>query len=204
MDYTNPPVITTPRLILTPYTKNEIYSLYDILNQLSVKITSNGGNIIINIDKAIEEIDMRLKGEHDCIYYGIHIKNMDGSMGKLIGTIGIHHMFSTNNGLAEIGYRLSTEYRNKGYAKEALTHYINLLNSLPKDEIKAKVKENFVLIDNNTKDIPSIPLTLTACLTEFNKPSRKLLESLGFELVKGEYDKTKKGISECWYRKHLK
>jgi RimJ/RimL family protein N-acetyltransferase len=59
----------------------------------------------------------------------------------LIGDIGIHFLDTDpENRQVEIGYTLDKEFRNKGYATEALTAVIDyLINSLNKHRITASI-----------------------------------------------------------------
>ena len=75
----------------------------------------------------------------------------------LIGDIGLHFLDSdSKNKTVEIGYTMNPEYRNKGYAKEALREIIDyLFSTLNKHRI-------------------------TASIDPLNEASIRLIEKLGF------------------------
>jgi RimJ/RimL family protein N-acetyltransferase len=83
--------------------------------------------------------------------------------GELIGDFGIHFI-NKQKGICEIGYTIKPESQRKGYGKEAALGVLNyLFGKMKKSEIIASIDPR-------------------------NAPSKKMLESMGFEIIEQKPD----------------
>ena len=83
--------------------------------------------------------------------------------GELIGDFGIHFI-NKQDGICEIGYTIKPESQRKGYGKEAALGVVNYL---------------FVKMNKNK---------IIASIDPRNEPSKKMLESMGFEIIEQKPD----------------
>jgi [ribosomal protein S5]-alanine N-acetyltransferase len=211
IDYKNPPILKGPGFYLAPYTETEqdVKELHNILKQPECRLTAAGSTWIVGKQRALEEIQARLSGLNDCIYFKIVVLNPDGSS-KLIGSIGIHHMTS-KSGFAEIGFRLLSEYQGKGYTTEALKVIGKFFEECPKKIISdfedqgetkpLRVKKNILIQLGIPLDTPVLPFIVTGYPTEINKFSQKVFEKTEYTHIKDEVSFTKKGLSGRCYAK---
>lgn len=147
------PVIETDRLLLRDLKTSDNKSIFDIFSS-EIIMKYYGMNPIKSTDEAEKLINNLNKSynENKVIRWGIVLKEEN----ILIGTCGFHS-WNKSNSRVEIGYELSRNYWNKGYATEVISSIIDYgFNELNLHRIQALVNPE-------------------------NKTSHHLLLKLGFE-----------------------
>ena len=151
------PTIETQRLLLNKLTKHDREPLFTIFSD---------PKIIEHYDverfKSIEEAD-RLIAYFDARFNsntGIRWAIRNKSSGEFLGTCGFTNWNEFDHS-AVVGYELSKDYWGKGYATEAVGTIINFIFA-----------ESFHFYVNRVE----------ALILPSNKPSEKLVKSLGFRL----------------------
>ncbi|MDU3337095.1 GNAT family N-acetyltransferase [Paraclostridium bifermentans] len=147
------PIIETERLILRKLETTDINDLFEILS--SERVTKYYGKYPMKNLSEAEDLILKFHkvfSEQKSIRWGIELKEIN----RIIGTCGFH-CWNKNHFRAEVGYELGEAFWNKGYATEAISDIL---------------RYGFELM--NLKRIEAI-------VYPENKPSEKLLLSLGFE-----------------------
>lgn len=150
--------IISNRLILDKYDIKDLKNVQRALKDRDL-CKNIGAKPIKNIDKVISYIqDNIITFESEkCRSTRIAVRIKDGTF---IGNIGVYK----RDNYIELGWWLLSEYRHKGYMKEALNEIINHLRSLDKN---LKIKAN---------------------IYDFNLESQKLAESVGMKLIQDHKD----------------
>ena len=150
-------VIETSRLLLNRLTKKDREPLFSVFSD-----PDSIEHYDVERFKKIDEAD-QLIAYFDARFdsnTGIRWAIRDKSSGEFLGTCGFTHWNEFDHS-ATVGYELSKKYRSKGYAIEAVGTILNFIFS---DSFHFYLHRVEALI------LPS------------NKPSKKLVKSLGFRL----------------------
>ncbi len=73
------------------------------------------------------------------LYFGIFLKNSDGSEGELIGDGGVHKIGLTHTEWSEFGYKFRKEYWGFGYATEFVCTFMQFWWNLPRMNARIEV-----------------------------------------------------------------
>lgn len=151
------PIIETPRLLLNRLTKEDREPLFAIFSDPKIieHYDVEQFKTIAEADRLIEYFDARFDSNT-----GIRWAIRNKSTEELIGTCGFTNWNEFDHS-AVVGYELSKEFWGKGYATEAVGTIINFIFA---------EKFHFYVHRVEALILPS------------NKPSEKLVESLGFRL----------------------
>ncbi|XXH02422.1 hypothetical protein Hte_008797 [Hypoxylon texense] len=166
--------IHTERLILRPFTEDDVDGLHVIHRQPEVMKYTNRGRI--DDDKEVTRASMgRFLPPNDVHTYGNAI--CLASTGEIIGTGGIarpEQMF----GWPEVGYIFKKEAWGQGYATEFLKAMVNFWWTLPRSEIELGVDAQTV---DGSGEAPEM---LTAMVEADNIGSQRVLQKVGFREFK--------------------
>ncbi|KAI1383882.1 acyl-CoA N-acyltransferase [Hypoxylon trugodes] len=183
--------IRTERLIIRPFTEDDLDGIYSLRTQPEVMIFTMVGRI--DADKeATRAYLSRFLPPNDLKTYNNVI--CLASTGELIGCGGAPSD-STNGwptfGWPEIGYIFKLEHWGKGYATEFLRAWLDQWWSLPRSEVEVKVDAQSV---DGSGEVPEMVM---AVIEAHNKSSRRVLEKAGFQEFRRWVDtEEKNGIPE--------
>lgn len=141
-DYLQP--IETKRLVIRVFKPTDIQEYYENIrsNPGAMSLSKNGVDRDIEYTKntIFSESTNRLPPFEDKggFKFGVFFKQQDGSL-KLIGEIGVHHLFSETLGFPEIGCKFNDKYWGKGIATEAVAGFVDWWWKLPRKQVWIKV-----------------------------------------------------------------
>ncbi|KAI0474643.1 acetyltransferase domain-containing protein [Xylaria cf. heliscus] len=181
--------IRTERLLLRPYTADDVDEIFELRKQPEVMIWTMAGVVDKNIDESRVFIERflhpnDLKTFNFAIVYLGDAGENDDAKGSIIGAAGAHKVHP-ENGWPEVGYMFRKEYWSKGLATEFLRAFTKAWWALPRIEVELEVDAPSVKdkVDNNG-GIVVVPEMLTAIIQIRNIGSRRVLEKAGFKVYK--------------------
>ena len=177
--------IVTQRLIIRPLLLSDLQSFYTIRSQPEAMAHSGRGRPDANIEETKDKLQrLQLPYENRHVYFGIFLKNSDGSEGYLIGDGGVHKMISETSGWPELGYKFKKDYWHQGYATEFLKAFLNFWCNLPRQSVEIGVHSSTV--DYLVKGEGCLHRErVCAWTTKDNVASQNVLEKAGFEIFQG-------------------
>ena len=96
--------ITTNHLIIRPLLLSDLEAYRTLRSQPEAMAHSGRGRPDANIEETKDKLQrLQLPYENRHVYFGIFLKNSDGSEGNLIGDGGVHKMISETSGWPELG-----------------------------------------------------------------------------------------------------
>jgi len=165
-DFSIFPVVETERLKLRKLLLDDAAEIYQLRSDLKIAALT-GRTPATSLNDAISFIHKieKFVDENQSIYWAISFKDAP----SLIGTICLWN-FDLQNETVEIGYELLPQFQNKGIMAEAIVHILNYGFKT----IKVKM--------------------ITACPSDDNPRSVKLLEKVGFKLASDSYQNTHENV----------
>ncbi|KAI0377673.1 acyl-CoA N-acyltransferase [Hypomontagnella monticulosa] len=166
--------IRTERLILRPFSEDDLDGLYALRSQAEVMNFTSVGRIDADKEETRAFI-ARFLPPNDSGTYNVVV--CLASTGEIVGTGGMHRTNQTF-GWPEIGYLFKREHWGQGYATEFLKGFVDHWWTLPRTEVELEVDAQSV---NGSGIVPDM---LTAVIEDHNLSSRRVLEKLGFQEFK--------------------
>ncbi|KAI2630217.1 acyl-CoA N-acyltransferase [Hypomontagnella submonticulosa] len=167
-------VIRTERLILRPFSEDDLDGLYALRTQAEVMNFTLTGRIDADKEETRAFI-ARFLPPNDSETYNVMI--CLASTGEIIGNGGMPRMDQTF-GWPEIGYMIKREHWGQGYATEFLRGFVDNWWTLPRSEVELEVDPRSV---DGSRNVPDM---LTAVIDDDNRGSRRVLEKTGFREFK--------------------
>lgn len=173
-----PTCVETSRLILRPFSQNDLDDLHKLRTQMEVMKWTPRRAIDDSIEKTQAFLDAKIAAQGtSSLSFVICL----ASTGEVIGTGGVHSR-TGRLGWPEIGYMLRKEFWGQGYASEFLRGFTQHWWSLPRAEEEVEVEGASIVADYRNG------LLVTECLAAVtdvdNFGSQKVMEKHGFERVK--------------------
>ncbi|KAI9171855.1 putative GMP synthase [Paramyrothecium foliicola] len=167
--------VRTERLLLRPFTQNDLESLHVLRLQPEVMVWTMQGRPDKDLEETQKNLDIRLEGNQANNYdWAICV----AETGQLIGIGGC---MRTNGDLGwpVVGYMLLKEQWGKGYGTEFVKGFLKVWWELPRREAEIEV-------DRHTVADPAgiVPECLVAVTVEHNPASQNVLRKSGMKLVK--------------------
>lgn len=132
----------TPRLVLKKFTDLDLNDLYIVLSDNKIIDNKLDGNT--DFKKAVETLQLFKNSDN---YFAIELK-------KDVRVIGIFYVNELNNKDVEVGYLLNDNYKNKGYAAEALNEvsdeYLNIKDANLLCVLGEKKYQTFKMLGSST------------------------------------------------------
>ncbi|RYP69818.1 hypothetical protein DL769_005170 [Monosporascus sp. CRB-8-3] len=170
------PHIRTERLVIRPFTPDDLAGLHSLRAQPEVMVYSSAGRV----DRDEAETESRLKGElppNDAANY--HFVICLASTGEFLGTGGVHLGGSKNFfGWPELGYMLKREHWGRGYATEFVRAFLAAWWALPRSAVEVEVDARS--LDAGAPVAAGVPEQLSALVEASNLGSKGVLGKLGF------------------------
>lgn len=108
-------ILETPRLLLRPFTIDDVEPSYQInLDKAMTRYTNDGG--VKSLEEMEETIRVNVLGDYAQHGYG-RFAVVDKATGKFIGFSGLKYL--SDHDEVDIGYRLAVPYWGKGLATES-------------------------------------------------------------------------------------
>ena len=184
--------IVTQRLIIRPLLLSDLQAFYTIRSQPEAMAHSGRGRPDANIEETKDKLQrLQLPYENRHVYFGIFLKNSDGSEGNLIGDGGVHKMISETSGWPELGYKFKKDYWHLGYATEFVKGFLKFWFNLPRQSVEIGVHPSTVdyFVQGEGWSGGGVPLPhrerVCAWTTKDNVASQNVLEKAGFEIFQG-------------------
>ncbi|KAI1806976.1 acyl-CoA N-acyltransferase [Daldinia bambusicola] len=179
--------IHTERLIIRPFTEDDLEGMYALRTQPEVMHFSAVGRIDPSKDETRTSYLERYLPPNDLRTY--HNVLCLASTGEIIGAGGMPKVDPVF-GWPEIGYMLKREYWGQGYATEFLKAFTEHWWTLPRSEVEIEVAAESV---NGSEEVPEM---LSAIVDDKNLGSKRVLEKAGFkEFTKWIEPDTREGIT---------
>jgi RimJ/RimL family protein N-acetyltransferase len=115
------------------------------------------------------------------VYFGIFLKEPDGSEGELIGDGGVHKFVSDEIGWPEFGYKLKKEHWGYGYATEFVKVFMEFWWNLTREPRSLLVR----IPAPGLLYTPKVRERVYAWTTRDNRASQRVLMKVGFEKIEG-------------------
>lgn len=168
--------LATDRLIIRPFQNNnsDLLALWSTRRQPEAMTSSNSGTP----DANLEVTRAKLRRLVSQIYFGIFLKNPNGTEGQIIGDGGV--LFSgSKTGWPEFGYKLQKEFWGKGYTTEFALAFMEYWWSIPRKQA------NYQVIQTSMGAYPNYqPYEQICAWTKVdNIISEKILHKVGFEYI---------------------
>ncbi|RYP54771.1 hypothetical protein DL768_000499 [Monosporascus sp. mg162] len=172
------PHIRTERLVIRPFTPDDLAGLHSVRSQPEVMVYSSAGRV----DRDEAETKSRLEAElppNDATNYDFVI--CLASTGEFLGTGGVH--LGSGKGFfgwPELGYMLKREHWGRGYATEFVRAFLAAWWALPR--CRAEVAVDARSLDAGAPMAPGaeVPEQLSALVEASNLGSKRVLGKLGF------------------------
>jgi RimJ/RimL family protein N-acetyltransferase len=164
--------IRTERLILKPFSADDLAAMHELRTQPEVMINTAIGRGDRDLAETQQTLDRYLPPKDLETYnYTIRLAATD----ELIGTGGMHTM--STFGWPEVGYMLKREFWGRGYASEFLRAWLDNWWKLPRSRVELEV-------DARTVDAADVEVTERVCahIEISNGASRTVLNKAGFRL----------------------
>ncbi len=135
-------IIETSRLIIKSIDEMDLKNILNCISNiyLSIPIPKNASSYHI---KKFLEFNNKIKSFNSLGYFSIHLKQTS----KIIGLLSIIPRYIEENLINEIGYLISKEFRNNGFASEAVFNMLTYIFS------KTNITKIYSLIEKN--NLPS-------------------------------------------------
>ncbi|KAF3057092.1 hypothetical protein GL218_06016 [Daldinia childiae] len=180
--------IRTERLIIRPYTEEDLDGIYAIRTQPEVMHFSAVGQIDASKDETRTSYLARYLPPNDIRTYN-NILCL-ASTGEIIGMGGMPKT-DLFFGWPEVGYMLKKEYWGQGYATEFVRAFIDHWWTLPRSEAEIEVVEGSV---DRSGEVPEM---LSAIADDNNPRSKHVLEKAGFrQFIRWTEPDTRVGITD--------
>lgn len=172
-----PSCIISDRLILRRLVFSDLEAHHSLRGQPEAMAHSRRGKPDANLEETLDH----LKRMSDT-YFGIFLKNSDGSEGELIGDGGVHKFVSEKTGWPEFGYKFKKEYWGQGYATEFGNAFMDFWLNLPRTDARIVVASSSVVFCEDTSHVVEL---VCAWTTEENLASQNVLNKVGFKSFQG-------------------
>lgn len=172
-----PSSIISDRIILRRLVLSDLEAHHSLRGQPEAMAHSRRGKPDANLDETLAH----LKRMSDT-YFGIFLKNSDGTEGELIGDGGVHKFVSEKTGWPEFGYKFKKEYWGQGYATEFANAFMGFWLNLPRIDTHIVVASSSVIICEDTSHVVEL---VCAWTTEDNLASQNVLKKVGFKSFQG-------------------
>ncbi|KAI0016396.1 acetyltransferase domain-containing protein [Xylariomycetidae sp. FL0641] len=180
------PLITNRLIIRTLHvSESDLSALWSIRSQPEAMTSSGSGLPDANLDETNDKLRRLQPPYHDShVYFGIFLRNMDGTEGEIIGDGGVHRFQVTETGWPEFGYKLKKAFWNKRYTTEFAAAFMEFWWRIPRKPVSIQVHHSTTAVQATTQ----VPEQLCAWTKAGNDVSEKVLRRLGFEPIKGMGD----------------
>lgn len=183
--------ITTPRLVLRPFTPSDLDAMHTLRQQPEVMCWTTAGRVDVDRAETESKIAIFLPPK-DTTTFNCAICLRE--TGEVIGQGGVHAFEQLADdaaagpqlGWPEVGYMIRKEQWGKGIATEFLTAFLEMYASLPREEVAdrkvtARSLGNAGLPENSSGAATVVDEQLVAVIDGVNVASQKILERCGFE-----------------------
>ncbi|KAI3399971.1 hypothetical protein diail_5127 [Diaporthe ilicicola] len=176
------PHITTPRLVLRPFTPSDLNALYTLRQQPEVMQWTTAGRVDADRDETASKLALFLP-PNDTKTFNCAICLRE--TGELIGQGGVHHFEQPADdadagpqlGWPELGYMIRSDHWGKRIATEFLAAFLDMWSGLPREgqvarQVAASSAEG---VDG------AVDEQLVAVVDATNGASQRILQRSGFE-----------------------
>ncbi|KAL2023498.1 hypothetical protein VTK56DRAFT_2494 [Thermocarpiscus australiensis] len=173
--------LTTPRLILRPFTAEDLAALHALRTQPEVMRWTALGVPDADLAQTRAKLAPFLP-PRDAETFNFAICSREDGGAPLIG-IGGCHMFRGNFGWPEVGYMFRREYWGRGLATEFLRAWLALWEGLEREEVEIRVDARTVVTVEGGEGSGGVrvPEQVIAFTAEGNGKSQAVLGKCGFE-----------------------
>ncbi|RYP64230.1 hypothetical protein DL771_008854 [Monosporascus sp. 5C6A] len=172
------PHIRTERLVIRPFTPDDLAGLHSLRTQPEVMVYTSLGRV----DRDEAETRTRLEADlppNDADNYDFVI--CLASTGEFLGTGGVHLGHSKDFfGWPELGYMLKREHWGRGYATEFVRAFLAAWWALPRCRVEIDVDARSLDAGAPVAPGAEVPEQLSALVEVSNLGSRRVLGKLGF------------------------
>lgn len=177
--------ITTPRLVLRPFTPSDLDALYTLRRQPEVMCWTTAGRVDADRHETTSKLALFLP-PNDTKTFNCAICLRD--TGELIGQGGVHAFEQPAGdaaagpqlGWPEVGYMIRKEHWGKGIATEFLAAFVDMWAGLPREgQVERKVTASSVGGGGGAETL--VEEQLVAVIDGTNGASQKILERCGFQ-----------------------
>lgn len=169
--------IISDRLILRRLVFSDLEAHHSLRGQPEAMAHSRRGKPDANLEETLAHLN-RMSDT----YFGIFLKNSDGSEGELIGDGGVHKFVSEKTGWPEFGYKFKKEYWGQGYATEFANAFMDFWLNLPRTDARIVVASSSVVLCQDTSHVVEL---VCAWTTEDNLASQNVLKKVEFKSFQG-------------------
>ncbi|KAK3341223.1 acyl-CoA N-acyltransferase [Lasiosphaeria hispida] len=175
------PVVVTERLIIRPFSADDLAGLHVLRTQPEVMVWTMVGSI----DPDLATTEAKLKAWLPGAATGGVSESFNNAIiwketGELIGTGGSHNLRSSF-GWPELGYIFKREFWGKGVATEFVRAFLGIWEALPR--VEAEVKVDARSLAGAELGGGKVREQLIAMVAEENHGSQGVLRKSGFELI---------------------
>ncbi|OAA56078.1 Acyl-CoA N-acyltransferase [Cordyceps fumosorosea ARSEF 2679] len=173
----------TARLTLRSFTANDLAAYHELRLQPEVMVFTSQGRPDASPDETRTKLDKLLSPLGDDIYV---LAVVERSTGTLVGTVG-SHIRADLLGWPALGYMLRREAWGRGYASEAVSGFLEVYWSLPREPAELAVDSSTLpssAAASAGEGVVTVPEHIAAITLDSNAPSQNVLRKLGFKLVK--------------------
>ncbi|KAK0731279.1 GNAT domain-containing protein [Lasiosphaeris hirsuta] len=175
------PVVVTERLIIRPFSADDLAGLYALRTQPEVMIWT----LVGSIDPDLATTEAKLKTCLPGAYAGGISESFNNAIiwretGELIGSGGVHNLRSSF-GWPELGYMFKKEFWGKGVATEFVRAFLRMWEALPR--VEAEIKVDARSLAGAELEGGNVREQLIAVTADENHGSQGVLRKCGFELI---------------------
>ncbi|KAI1841392.1 hypothetical protein JX266_012403 [Neoarthrinium moseri] len=174
--------IKTERLVIRPYTQDDLAGMHVLRTQPEVMHFTMRGCIDQNLAETQERLDWYLP-PRDLESYNWAICLAE--TGEQVGMGGVNRLKANGQtGWPEVGYMFKREHWGKGYATEFLRAFLDAWWTLERSEVELEVDARSVdgIVDG--AQAVAIPDRVTAIVDANNRGSLRVMEKAGFRQYK--------------------
>lgn len=179
------PQVTTPRLVLRPFTHSDLDALYTLRQQPEVMKWTTAGRVDADREETASKLALFLP-PNDTKTFNCAICLKD--TGELIGQGGVHAFEQPADdaaagpqlGWPEVGYMIREEHWGKGIATEFLAAFVDMWTGLPREGTVGR-RVTASSVGGAGGAATAVDEQLVAVIDGTNGASQKILERCGFE-----------------------
>ena len=168
--------IISDRLIIRRLVLSDLEAHHSLRGQPEAMAHSRRGKPDANLEETLAHLKRMPE-----TYFGIFLKNSNGTEGELIGDGGVHKFVSEKTGWPEFGYKFKKECWGKGYGTEFANAFMDFWLNLPRTDSHIAVASSSVIICEDTSNVVEL---VCAWTTEDNLASQNVLKKAGFKSFK--------------------
>jgi aminoglycoside 6'-N-acetyltransferase len=155
------PEIRTKRLQLAQLQLSDVSAIYNLARHETIAGVVHYLSRPFSVEKAHDLIASA--AERDEVFIGVR-RSTDG---HLVGVVGVHHLSQPE---LEISYWVGYEFRQQGFATEAVTHVIGAIHGVTQSQISAECRRENLISWELLKKLGFLPTGIPG-----KRPGRQLL-----------------------------